>query len=152
MTSGIIYTCNSHTRVCVAHVGHTFRSHLYKQLSHFIMQLHLPQITCEIIKTSTAPGERYVDLLAQWGNGGAVSQCRPFYFISHGWGRPFSELVEMITEHFSPGRQRAWRRGDMGEELPVLTPSEVFLWLDVFALNQHPDVQQVGDLVDRLSP
>ena len=63
---------------------------------------------------------RYVDLLAEEGKGGAVSSGRPFYFISHGWDRPFSELVNMCKHHFEAERQRAWRRG-----LPLLQLSEV---------------------------
>ena len=63
---------------------------------------------------------RYVDLLVEEGLGGAVSSGRPFYFISHGWSRPFSELVNMCKRQFDKERQRAWRRG-----LPPLHPSEV---------------------------
>ena len=73
------------------------------------------------MKPSTeGPRCRYVDLLVEEGKSGAVSSGRPFYFISHVWGRPFSELVVMCKQHFAEERQRAWRRG-----LPPLHPSEV---------------------------
>ena len=53
----------------------------------------------------------FADLLLEEGKGGAVSSGRPFYFISHVWGRPFSELVVMCKQHFDKERQRGWRRG-----------------------------------------
>ena len=79
------------------------------------------QVTAAIVKPATEGRHcRYVDLLAEEGKGGAVSSGRPFYFISHGWDRPFSELVNMCKHHFEAERQRAWRRG-----LPLLQLSEV---------------------------
>ena len=43
-----------------------------------------------------------------------MSDGRPIYFISHVWGRPFVETVEMVKLHFSPERQRGWK-GDKRE-------------------------------------
>ena len=54
---------------------------------------------------------------------GDVSGGRAFYFISHGWARPFMELVEMVRRHFTTEQQRIWRPGQ-----PPLPPSSVFLW------------------------
>jgi hypothetical protein len=44
-------------------------------------------------------------------------QGRAFFFLSHTWGRPFSELVGMVRTHFSPEHQRVWRRGQKPLEL-----------------------------------
>lgn len=88
-----------------------------------------------IIKPATEQRQcRYVDLLLEEGSQQqhVVSQGRRFYFMSHGRSRPFSELVGMLREHFSPEQQQAWRHG-----LPTLPWSEVFIWLDVLAMNQH---------------
>ena len=44
----------------------------------------------------------------------------PVAFASHAWGNPFSQLVELLSEHYSDA-----------------PPAEVFVWVDVFAVNQH---------------
>ena len=62
-----------------------------------------------------------------------VSSGRSFYFISHAWQRPFPELVEMLRQHFSEEQQRVWRPAGQAP----LPPSQVFVWLDILAMNQH---------------
>ncbi len=81
---------------------------------------------------------RFVNFLIGQGLRSSVSSGRPFYFVSHCWSRPFLELVEMIREHFSEGRQRIWRPHGEG----VLSESEIFCWIDIFAINQHPGSSQ----------
>ncbi|GIM13817.1 hypothetical protein Vretimale_16879, partial [Volvox reticuliferus] len=67
----------------------------------------------------------------------AVSQGRPFFFVSHTWVRPFGETLDMLEHHFQPEQQRLWRRRPDGQPLPALAADEVFLWVDIFAINQH---------------
>ena len=75
-----------------------------------------------------------------------VSGGRAFYFISHGWARPFMELVAMVQRHFSPEQQQVWRPAGQ----PALAWGEVFIWLDIFAINQHPGDCQRNDLQVRI--
>ncbi|GLC46569.1 hypothetical protein PLESTB_001620200 [Pleodorina starrii] len=75
-----------------------------------------------------------------------VSQGRPFYFISHAWSRPFMETLAMVERHFAPDNQEIWRRSADGQQaLPVLDAANVFMWFDMFAINQHKPLQS-GDL------
>uniref|UniRef100_A0A7S2QU83 NACHT domain-containing protein n=1 Tax=Chlamydomonas chlamydogama TaxID=225041 RepID=A0A7S2QU83_9CHLO len=53
----------------------------------------------------------------------------PTFFISHKWGGQFSHLVKILREHLSGA-----------------LPGQVFLWLDIFAVNQHPGAEQADDL------
>lgn len=72
------------------------------------------QVVEHIIKPATqAQSCRYTTflMLGPETSKQAVSQGRPFFFISHGWSRPFSELLVMLTRHFSPEQQSTWRRG-----------------------------------------
>ena len=69
---------------------------------------------------------------------GAVSQGRPFFFVSHTWSRPFAETLDMVVKHFEPERQKAWRRKD-GQPLPPLAADEVFVWFDMFAVVSNDD-------------
>ena len=75
-------------------------------------------------------------------SGSAVSRGRSFYFISHGWGRPFVELVDQLIEHFKPENQSVWR----GKGASILNWKEIYVWLDVFAINQNPGASQGNDL------
>ncbi len=47
----------------------------------------------------------------------------------------------MLREHFSPKRQRAWRRGEK-----FLKGSEIYVWLDIFGINQRPGAHQQSDI------
>lgn len=56
------------------------------------------------------------------GSGGheAAEQMPPLFFVSHAWARPFRRLTDSL---------RAFLDGT--------DPSETFVWLDIFAINQH---------------
>jgi len=97
-------------------------------------------VTYELIKPAVATrGCRYVDLVTPEA---AVSRGSPFFFISHGWGRPFVELVDQLVQHFSAESQALWRpRGE-----PALPWREIYVWLDVFAINQNEGTSQGDDL------
>ena len=45
---------------------------------------------------------------------------KPTAFVSHAFGNPFHLLVESLLSHFRDA-----------------VPSEVFVWIDVFIINQH---------------
>lgn len=62
-----------------------------------------------------------------------LSHGRPFYFVSHAWSRPFWETLNMLVWHFAPEQQRVWRRRD-GQAAPLLSPEDVYCWMDVFAI------------------
>lgn len=47
----------------------------------------------------------------------------PDFFVSHSWSGVFHDLVEMLVHYCCVERR--------------LSPSETFLWLDVFCVNQH---------------
>ncbi|GFR47675.1 hypothetical protein Agub_g9420, partial [Astrephomene gubernaculifera] len=98
------------------------------------------QLVCDIIKPATAAADcryGYTEVMLQdAGQQAAVSQGKPFYFISHAWSRPCMETFDMVCHHFKPEQQRMWRRRD-GQALPPLSDEEVFVWLDIFAINQH---------------
>ncbi|KAG1659926.1 hypothetical protein FOA52_015364 [Chlamydomonas sp. UWO 241] len=79
---------------------------------------------------------RYVDLV-----GAPVSDGRPFYFVSHTWSRVFAETVGQLEEHFTSEAQSIWRCGQ-----PVLPLTDVFVWFDLFAINQHAFEGDLGRL------
>ncbi|GIL83783.1 hypothetical protein Vretifemale_12537 [Volvox reticuliferus] len=67
-----------------------------------------------------------------------VSQGRPFYYVIHSWSRPLSETLKMLTCHFGKSQQRLWRRSeDDSRALSYLDDKTTFLWIDIFAVNQH---------------
>ena len=70
---------------------------------------------------------RYVDLIP--------SECvsTPTYFASHVWASPFLNLVESIRQHFD-------YQGDEEE------CKSIFIWIDIFAVNQHISDNQDKDL------
>lgn len=83
----------------------------------------------DIIKPAVKEaGCRYVDLMMPGEARSSVSSGRRFFFISHGWGRPFIELVEQLKAHFKAHKE------------------EVFVWLDIFAINQNEGASQGDDL------
>ena len=85
-------------------------------------------VTYSIIKPAVQEnGCRYVDMISDES---AVSRGRRFFFISHGWGRPFIELIEQLKAHFTK---------------PELY-KDVFVWLDVFAITQCEGAKQGDDL------
>ncbi len=88
-------------------------------------QLTTAQVVFDVVKPATLQRQcRYTDLVDMRGS---LSSGKDFYFVSHGWARPFSELVQQLMQHFSPDQQLVWRRG--GDAVPW---SEVYVWLDVF--------------------
>ncbi|KAG1668517.1 hypothetical protein FOA52_012111 [Chlamydomonas sp. UWO 241] len=112
-------------------------------------QMPTELVVKEIIKPETATQQfRYMDRMRAAGgaDAAAVSAGRPMYYISHGWARPFMELVAMLTKHFSAEAQSVWRHGQV-----VLQPCEVFIWIDIFAMNQHcnleGELQQLKEVI-----
>ncbi|KAG1663281.1 hypothetical protein FOA52_006322 [Chlamydomonas sp. UWO 241] len=88
----------------------------------------------EVVKPMCKTTESYVQMMHRLApETDAVSRGASFYYVSHTWTRPFSELLVMLKEHFSPEIQAKWRKP--GE--PILEWSEVYVWLDMFAMNQH---------------
>ena len=53
----------------------------------------------------------------------------------------------MVQRHFSPEQQKVWRPAGQ----PALAWGKVFIWLDIFAINQHPGDCQRNDLQVRAS-
>jgi len=94
-------------------------------------------MTRDVVKSIVKPActnESYVQMLhrTRGSDTDTISRGRPFFYLSHSWERPFTELVGMLQEHFSVEEQARWRRGE--EPLPW---EEVYVWLDVLAMNQH---------------
>mmetsp|Transcript_38050 Transcript_38050/g.112659 ORF Transcript_38050/g.112659 Transcript_38050/m.112659 type:complete len:715 (-) Transcript_38050:1174-3318(-) len=58
----------------------------------------------------------------------------PDFFISHRWGSKFETIVNAISEHLS--------------EDQAGNADGVCVWLDIFAINQHPGQEQADDLGD----
>jgi hypothetical protein len=84
----------------------------------------LLQVTNNLIKPAVkVKACRYVDLIPASASA-ASSTGGAFYFVSHGWGRPFIELVDQCKEHFSPEQQAIWQGGK-----PFLPWSQV--WSDI---------------------
>ncbi len=50
---------------------------------------------------------------------------RPTYFISHTWSRTLEALLALLEGHLSPN---------------VLRGEDPLIWLDIYAINQHPYV------------
>jgi hypothetical protein len=68
---------------------------------------------------------RYVDLLS------SSDVSTPTYFASHVWSAPFLDLYSSLA-HYITGKQ---------------LEGEVFIWIDIFAVNQHRDSgTQAADL------
>ena len=60
--------------------------------------------------------------------------ARPQYFVSHTWSRKYSDLMQMLMDHFKVQDSTDVTAG-------------VVLWLDVVAISQHPYVDK-GILLD----
>lgn len=89
-------------------------------------------MTQEIIIPKTKENQcRFVDLLDEKDVG------RVTYFISHVWASPFSHLIESLEEQLQ------------GED-----DTSIFLWIDIFAVNQHGgdameyDLSSLGKMVE----
>lgn len=88
--------------------------------------------TAEVVSLVVVPATgsdkcRFADLPAPEGPGPAnlwdpAAQDAPLYFVSHAFGNPFALLVTSLSAHFAAAGA---------------VPSEVFVWLDVLAINQH---------------
>ena len=59
---------------------------------------------------------------------------------------PFVELVDQLIHHFQPESQAMWQ--PKGAE--ILKWGEIFVWLDVFAINQNEGASQGDDLAGQL--
>ncbi|KAG1671285.1 hypothetical protein FOA52_010856 [Chlamydomonas sp. UWO 241] len=100
------------------------------------------QVIDTIIKPATAARNcRYADLV-----GAPVSDGRPFYFVSHTWSRQFAETVGQLERRFRPEAQHVWRRGQ-----PLIPLGDVFVWFDIFAINQHAFEGDLGRLQEVVS-
>ncbi|GLI64287.1 hypothetical protein VaNZ11_007468 [Volvox africanus] len=103
-------------------------------------------IVKEIILPATAERQcSYTDMMLAGPDDprAHVSQGRPFYYVSHTWSRPLVETIQMLTHHFQ--EQRRWRRGEDGKPLPPLDDKTTFLWIDIFAVDQHKVITGQGD-------
>ncbi|KAG1655308.1 hypothetical protein FOA52_007965 [Chlamydomonas sp. UWO 241] len=142
--ASVAVRCTDHVSQCAVSLKWIEDSFLAQHPEILARNMTTGEVVTSIVQTETSEKRtRYVANL-MWGDNAApaaVSHGRNFYFISHGWSRPFPELIEMLRKHFSPEQQRVWRQGQ-----PILTPAQVFIWLDIFAINQHPGEGQRGDL------
>lgn len=81
-------------------------------------------VTYDIIKPATLSRQcRYIDLLDR------RQYSTANYFISHRWSNTLSYLVDTVSRHLS---------GAM--------PDEVFVWVDIFAINQHRPTEDLKGL------
>jgi hypothetical protein len=64
---------------------------------------------------------RYVDLMDSKHMGPVT------YFISHRWQASFRDLVELVTDYCCT----------LHSSRLELNPDKTFLWIDLFAVNQH---------------
>lgn len=93
------------------------------------------EVTYAIVKPASLKRRcRYVELLKAEDVGPAT------YFVSHRWGACFMEMVKSVLHyHHTHGSTR-------------VSPRETaFVWLDVFAVNQHDkedDLALMSDVVD----
>ena len=86
----------------------------------------------------------YSELLAANEGDAAVSRGSEFFFCSHTWGTPFSDMVDQLMTHFSPENQSLWR--PKGSK--ILEQSEVYLFVDILVMNQHrPEDVEFGALL-----
>ena len=88
--------------------------------------------TADVVKKLIAPataavGKPYTSLLSP------ASLGLPTHFISHAWQNPFGLVVAAARKFLSAA----------GERTPGEQP---YLWLDVFAVTQHPGCHQAHDL------
>ena len=83
------------------------------------------EVVAEIVVPDTRKNKcRYVDLLPK------NSVSLPTYFASHVWSAPFLDLIDSLREYI----------GDNVKQ-------DVFVWIDIFAVNQHRDSgSQASDL------
>ncbi len=82
------------------------------------------QVVTKIVIPETAERKvRYVDLLP--------SNCvsTPTFFASHVWSEPFLNLIDSL-QYYVEGMKE----------------DEVFIWVDIFAVNQHGTEDQSNDL------
>jgi hypothetical protein len=94
--------------------------------------------TYEVVRRIVAPATRDA--------GGQAFTCvlppetvgRPSVFLSHAWRNPFGLVVAAARKFVSNSAKRGRHTG--GHHPPV------FLWLDVFAVSQHPGDHQKDDL------
>lgn len=79
-----------------------------------------------VVPATTSDRCRFADLPTPEGPGSEnlwdpLSDA-PMYFVSHAFSNPFALVVEALSAHFAAAGA---------------VPSEVFVWLDVLAINQH---------------
>jgi hypothetical protein len=95
--------------------------------------------TYEVVQRVVAPatidtdGQPYTSLLP------AVSVGSPSIFLSHAWANPFGLVVAAARKYVSDEAKRKRKHTKVGH-------SHTFLWLDIFAVSQHPGAQQQHDL------
>ena len=74
---------------------------------------------------------RYVDLLTE------TPVSKPDYFVSHVWGAPFLDLVETLRIRFN-----------LKDKLIDDKLKPIFIWVDIFAINQHDTANKTADLAN----
>ncbi|KAG2495848.1 hypothetical protein HYH03_006087 [Edaphochlamys debaryana] len=102
--------------------------------------------TADVVENIVKPATRerrcrYVDLIPEPRAVGTSS-----FFISHRWGCNFrAELVGMVLQHFT-GLEAAAARA--AAAAGGSQPEPIYVWLDIFAVNQHPNTTQADDLAN----
>ncbi|KAG2487965.1 hypothetical protein HYH03_013405 [Edaphochlamys debaryana] len=109
-----------------------FRAKLLQERPRDAHLLSTSQVTQEVIKPMTLRHAcRLTDLPELAGQGGLMGEAdvgSPAYFISHAWSMGFLHLLDCIFNHLQG----------------ALDSTRV--WLDIFAVNQHPGAEQKDDL------
>lgn len=91
------------------------------------------EVVQEVIIPATATLRcRYVELPST----NPELRPHPQHFVCHSWDAPFQQLVSYITSYL--------QLDEPGEADPALW--DTVLWVDVFAVNQHPGVSRDADL------
>ena len=75
--------------------------------------------TTDVVELVVRPTARRTHLSFAASDVPAASVGEPTHFASHAWGRLFGQLVAALAAHFSGA-----------------VASEVYIWLDIFAINQ----------------
>ncbi|KAG1669586.1 hypothetical protein FOA52_006359 [Chlamydomonas sp. UWO 241] len=100
-------------------------------LREFAKTVDPAMTTADVVTQLVVPGTisehcRYIEILDPKDVG------PPDFFISHRWGSKFETICTALFEHLSEEKD----------------DDTVCVWLDIFAINQHPGQEQADDLGD----
>jgi hypothetical protein len=109
------------------------------------------EVCAEIVKPASASRAcAYVELLRGAGprEGATLAAVGPAtVFVSHAWGNPFRDMLAAVAAHLAAGEraatgirgQQAGGDAGAGEGAGEAAGegAEVFLWVDIFVVNQH---------------